>query len=92
MAEELAALWDEAEHHLRAFEQLARRTVEEAWLAGDALLRIKEQLPHGAWTPDKFGGAGYFRSVRRIALSQLRQASTLKSSQIGTFSQRVRLP
>ena len=48
---ELPALWQEAEQHLRAFEQLARRTVEEAWLAGDALLRIKQQLPHGAWTP-----------------------------------------
>ena len=42
---ELPALWQEAEQHIRAFEQLARRTVEEAWLAGDALLRIKEQLP-----------------------------------------------
>ena len=51
MTDELAALWDEAEQHLRSFEQLARRTVEEAWLAGDALLRIKDQLPHGAWTP-----------------------------------------
>ena len=48
---ELPALWQEAEQHIRAFEQLARRTVEEAWLAGDVLLRIKEQLPHGAWTP-----------------------------------------
>lgn len=48
---DLPALWLEAEQHIRAFEQLARRTVEEAWLAGDALLRIKEQLPHGAWTP-----------------------------------------
>lgn len=48
---ELPALWQEAERHIRAFEQLARRTVEEAWLAGDALLRIKQQLPHGAWTP-----------------------------------------
>ena len=48
---ELPALWQEAEQHIRAFEQLARRTVEAAWLAGDALLRIKEQLPHGAWTP-----------------------------------------
>ena len=51
MAEELTALWQEAEQHLREFERLARRTVEEAWLAGDALLQIKEQLPHGAWTP-----------------------------------------
>lgn len=45
------SLWEEAEAHLREFERLARRTVEEAWLAGDALMRIKEQLPHGAWTP-----------------------------------------
>ena len=48
---DLSALWQEAEQHIRAFEQLARRTVEEAWMAGDALLRIKELLPHGAWTP-----------------------------------------
>jgi len=48
---EITALWQEAEQHIRAFELLARRTVEEAWLAGDALLRIKQQLPHGAWTP-----------------------------------------
>ena len=30
--------------------QNTRRTVENACLAVDALLRIKEQLPHGAWT------------------------------------------
>ena len=47
----IAALRQEAEEHIRALEQLARRTVEEAWLAGDALLRIKQQLPHGTWTP-----------------------------------------
>ena len=51
MGEQITTLWQEAEAHLREFERLARRTVEEAWLAGDALLRIKEQLPHGAWTP-----------------------------------------
>ena len=45
------SLWAEAEQHLREFERLAWRTVEEAWLAGDALMRIKEQLPHGVWTP-----------------------------------------
>ena len=49
MAEQLIALWQEAEEHLQAFQQYARRTVEEAWLAGDALMRIKEQLPHGGW-------------------------------------------
>lgn len=51
MREQITALWQEAEAHLREFERLARRTVEEAWLAGDALLRIKEKLPHGDWTP-----------------------------------------
>lgn len=51
MGEQITALWQEAEEHLRTFGELARRTVEEAWLAGDALMRIKEQLPHGAWTP-----------------------------------------
>ena len=49
--DEITALWQEAEQHLREFERLARRTVEEAWSAGDALARIKAQLPHGAWTP-----------------------------------------
>ena len=51
MAEELTSLWQEAEQHLQAFEQLVRRTVEAAWLAGDALLRIRQQQPYGAWTP-----------------------------------------
>ena len=37
MGEQITALWQEAEQHLRAFEQLARRTVEEAWLADDAV-------------------------------------------------------
>ncbi len=35
MAEELTDLWAEAEQHLRALEQLARCTVEGAWLAGE---------------------------------------------------------
>lgn len=51
MGEQITALWQEAEERLRTFGELAGRTVEAAWLAGDALLRIKEQLPHGAWTP-----------------------------------------
>ncbi|MCZ0939675.1 MAG: hypothetical protein OXJ55_13620 [Caldilineaceae bacterium] len=28
-------------------------TVEEAWLAGDALLPIRQQLPHEAWSPSR---------------------------------------
>ena len=40
------------QQYLRAFEQLARRTVEEAWLAGDALFRIRPP-PHGAWLPSR---------------------------------------
>lgn len=51
MGEQITALWQEAEEHLRTFGELARCTVEAAWLAGDALLRVKEQLPQGAWTP-----------------------------------------
>ena len=74
---EITALWQEAEQHLRAFEQLARRTVEEAWLAGDALLRIKEQLPHGAWTPALEERGIPVRTARRFI--QLRQ----KYPQIG---------
>ena len=71
MAEEITVLWQEAEEHLRAFEQLARRTVEEAWLAGDALLRIKDQLPHGAWTPALKERGIHPRQARRFI--QLRQ-------------------
>ena len=74
---ELPALWKEAEGHLRAFEQLARRTVEEAWLAGDSLLRIKQQLPHGAWTPALEERGIHPRQARRFI--QLRQ----KYPQIG---------
>lgn len=66
MAEELTDFWREAEEHLRAFEQLARRTVEEAWLAGDALLRIKEPPPHGAWTPALEERGIAVRSARRF--------------------------
>ena len=82
MAEELAALWDEAEQHLRSFEQLARRTVEEAWLAGDALLRIKQQLPHGAWRTSL--------EERGISKSTAHRFITLRKrypemSQLGTY-------
>ena len=71
MAEEITALWQEAEQHLRAFEQLARRTVEEAWLAGDALLRIRQQLPHGAWLPAlRKRGIAYTTANRFIRLHQ----------------------
>ena len=82
MAEEITDLWREAEEHLRAFEQLARRTVEEAWLAGDALLRIKEQLPHGAWTPALKERGIAVRSARRFI--QLRQKYP-EIGQIGRF-------
>ena len=82
MAEEITVLWQEAEQHLRAFEQLARRTVEEAWLAGDALMRIKEQVPHGGWR------AGL--EERGISKSTAHRFITLRKrypemSQVGTF-------
>ena len=82
MAEELTDLWAEAERHLRAFERLARRTVEEAWLAGDGLLRIRQQQPHGSWTPAlrERGIAG--RKARRNI--QLRQ-QYLDIGQMGQF-------
>ena len=46
---EITALWQEAEAHLREFERLARRTVEEAWLAGDA---ASDQRAADAWRMD----------------------------------------
>ena len=33
MGEQITALWQEAEERLRTFGELARRTVEAAWLA-----------------------------------------------------------
>ena len=82
MAEEITALWQEAEQHLRAFEQLARRTVEEAWLAGDALLRIRQQLPHGAWLPAlKERGIAYTTANRFIRLRQ----QYAEINQVGEF-------
>ena len=82
IGEQITALWQEAEEHLRTFGELARRTVEAAWLAGDALLRIKEQLPHGAWTPAlKERGISKSTAHRFI---QLRQKYP-EMSQVGTF-------
>ena len=82
MAAEITALWQEAEQNLRAFEQLARRTGEEAWLAGDALLRIRQQLPHGAWLPAlKERGIAYTTANRFIRLRQ--QYSDI--NQLGEF-------
>ena len=46
-------------------------TVEEAWRAGDALLRIRQQLPHGAWLPAlKERGIAYTTANRFIRLRQ----------------------
>ena len=66
MADQVTALWQEAEQHLREFECLARRTVEEAWLAGDALMRTKEKLSHGAWIPALQERGIAVRSARRF--------------------------
>lgn len=82
MAEELTNLWQEGEQHLREFERLARRTVEEAWPAGDALMRIKEQLSHGAWTPALKERGIAVRSARRFI--QLRKQFP-QIGQIGRF-------
>ena len=82
MSEEITALWQEAEQHLRAFEQLARRTVEEAWLAGDVLLRIKKQLPHGGWRTS-LEERGISKSTAHRFI-QLRKKYP-EMSQVGTF-------
>lgn len=82
MGEELTDLWREAEQHLRAFKQLARRTVEEAWRAGDALLRIRQQLSHGSWTP-ALRERGIARSTAHRFI-KLRQQYT-QMSQVDTF-------
>ena len=45
--------------------------VEEAWLVGDALLRIRQQLPHEAWLPArKERGIAYTIANRFIRLRQ----------------------
>ena len=51
--------------------------------AGDALLRIKEQLPHGAWTPALKERGIHPRQARRFI--QLRQ-STLKSDKLSAMA------
>ena len=86
MAEEITTLLQEEEQHLRAFEQLARRTVEEAWLAGDALLRIRQHLPHGAWLPAlKDRGIAYTTASRSIRLRQ-QYAEINQVGEFGTVS------
>ena len=59
MGEQIPAMWQEAEQHLRAFEQLARRTVEEAWLAGDAFFGSKSSSR--IRIADKFGRVRFFQ-------------------------------
>ena len=44
-------LWREVHDHIASFERLARRTLEEAWQAGDKLIMLKQQTPHGQWLP-----------------------------------------
>ena len=45
--------------------------VEEAWLAGDALLQIRQQLPHEAWLPSrKERSIAYTTENRFIRLRQ----------------------
>jgi len=83
MAEQLIALWQEAEEHLHAFQQYARRTVEEAWLAGDALMRIKEQLPHGGWRSG-LEERGITKSTAHRFISLRKKYPEM--SQLGTFS------
>ncbi|MCY3994409.1 MAG: hypothetical protein OXF50_24510 [Caldilineaceae bacterium] len=83
MAEQLIALWQEAEEHLQAFQQYARRTVEEAWLAGDALMRIKEQLPHGGWRSG-LEERGITKSTAHRFISLRKKYPEM--SQVGTFS------
>ena len=83
MAEQLTALWQEAEEHLQAFQQYARRTVEEAWLAGDALMRIREQLPHGGWRSG-LDQRGITKSTAHRFISLRKKYPEM--SQLGTFS------
>ncbi len=83
MAEQLIALWQEAEEHLQAFQQYARRTVEEAWLAGDALMRIREQLPHGGWRSG-LEERGITKSTAHRFISLRKKYPEM--SQVGTFS------
>ncbi len=83
MAEQLIALWQEAEEHLQAFQQYARRTVEEAWLAGDALMRIREQLPHGGWRSG-LEERGITKSTAHRFISLRKKYPEM--SQLGTFS------
>ena len=80
---ELADLWAEAEGHMQAVVTYARRTVIAAWLAGDALLRIKNQLPHGQWTPALKGRGIAPRTARRFI--ELRQKHD-QIGQVGRFA------
>ena len=83
MAEQLTALWQEAEEHLQAFQQYARRTVEEAWLAGDALMRIRDQLPHGGWRAG-LEERGITKSTAHRFISLRKKYPEM--SHLGTFS------
>ena len=49
--DDLDTLRANAVHKVGQAQQLARRTVEAAWEAGQALRAVKEATPHGEWLP-----------------------------------------
>ena len=83
MPDHLSALWREAEDHLADFQRYARRTVAEAWLAGDALMRVKDQFPHGAWRSG-LEERGISKSTAQRFISLRKKYPEMP--QIGTFS------
>lgn len=46
---DLEEMWFRFHKHDAAFVLLGRKTLEQAWYAGDILCRIKKILPHGQW-------------------------------------------
>ena len=82
MADQLVPMWEQVVTHIAIANRLARRSVEEAWRAGDLLAQIKEQTPHGSWLPSLEEHGIPARSARRLI--QLRQMYA-EIGQIGRF-------
>ena len=77
-------LHQEALERYREYVDLGRRTVRAAWLAGQALNRVRQHLPHGQWLA-WLQGAGIARSTayRLVAVYLEYPEGT---SQLGKFA------
>ena len=68
------------DRHFEAFQNFGRRTVEEAWLAGDYLLKAKRLVAHGGWL-----GWLEERGITQQTASRFMILGGMEITQVGVF-------